>query len=243
MATRIEPTSDTPLEVWKATAEDSNYRVSSLGRVECLGSKYRRGGFLKPFTNGKGYFRVYIGTKCFYVHRLVAHAFIPNPSSKTDVNHKNCDPSDNCRDNLEWSTRQENLMHASLNGRLKGRNHIRGEAHPMARRAKLRRALTALFTLALALSLSSCRHDVPPQIILCIGDGLGGADCSIPGVPEREYWPPSKLNDAWITTQDDAAKLLAWCYHTTPDKVTPIMMQTARHTVIPRPQALEPPTP
>lgn len=68
----------------------------------------------------------------------------------------------------------------------------------------------------------SCRKDPAPQIILCQGDGAGGADCDIPpGVdpdhPEggKFYWSPTQLNNAWITTQGDAARLLAWCYQTT----------------------------
>jgi hypothetical protein len=65
----------------------------------------------------------------------------------------------------------------------------------------------------LCLVLVSCRKDTPPQIIICQGDGVGGADCDIPGQP-KEYWPPSKLKNSWITTQEDAAKFAAWCYQT-----------------------------
>lgn len=66
---------------------------------------------------------------------------------------------------------------------------------------------------ALLLAVSGCRSSQPPQIILCIGDGLGGADCDVPGVG-KEYWPPTKLQNAWITTQDDMAKFAAWCFDT-----------------------------
>ena len=69
--------------------------------------------------------------------------------------------------------------------------------------------------LVLALLLSGCpKKDPPPAIPICIGDGVGGADCDIPGKKEKEYWAPSELENAWITTQDGAARLLSWCYGT-----------------------------
>lgn len=73
--------------------------------------------------------------------------------------------------------------------------------------------MRTLFLLSL-LMFSACRSDPPPQIIICIGDGFGGADCSIPGQQQKEYWSPSKLENSWITTQDEMARFTAWCYKT-----------------------------
>lgn len=55
----------------------------------------------------------------FYIHRLVAESFIPNPEGKLEVNHKDGNPSNNNIKNLEWVTKSENMLHsfAKLNRR------------------------------------------------------------------------------------------------------------------------------
>lgn len=48
----------------------------------------------------------------FYVHRLVAEAFIPNPKHLPEVNHKDGNRANNTVENLEWIDSRGNSIHA-----------------------------------------------------------------------------------------------------------------------------------
>lgn len=109
------------------------YAVSEQGNVWCHkknvavgknGGVVERGGHvLKTMSNSKRtkHQRVILtkdGKRSQHqVHRLVAQAFIPNPQNLPLVNHKDCDPTHNHADNLEWCTAQQNSIHAYQNGR------------------------------------------------------------------------------------------------------------------------------
>jgi hypothetical protein len=51
------------------------------------------------------------------VHKLVAKAFIPNPNSYTEVNHKDENPLNNNVDNLEWCTHHYNMTYGTCQER------------------------------------------------------------------------------------------------------------------------------
>lgn len=52
------------------------------------------------------------------VHRLVARAFVPNPNDKPNINHIDCNTTNNAAENLEWCTQAENLEHSRRLGRM-----------------------------------------------------------------------------------------------------------------------------
>ena len=86
---------------------DSNYIIYPDGRVYSV----RRGIFLKPIIDKQGYFKCVIYQKLYFIHRLVAEYYIPNPNNYPEVNHKNFIKSDNQVENLEWVTARQNVNH------------------------------------------------------------------------------------------------------------------------------------
>lgn len=56
------------------------------------------------------------GSRRWYVHVVVAQAFIPNPQKKPFVNHKDGNKHNNKVGNLEWVTCLENNLHAIFTG-------------------------------------------------------------------------------------------------------------------------------
>lgn len=101
-----------PGEEWRwVPGKERLYAVSSAGRVVSFWEN-PRGKFLKQYKRMDGYKTVRLGRKCHArVHRLVASAFLPNPSNKKHVHHKDGNPSHNAKRNLEWCTPHENTCH------------------------------------------------------------------------------------------------------------------------------------
>lgn len=103
--------------LWKNISGFENYEISDTGIIK---SKDK---LLKFGNNGNGYLFVHLSkngsVNRFYVHRLVASTFIPNPENKGIVNHKDGNKSNNCVSNLEWCSQKENIQHARKTGLVK----------------------------------------------------------------------------------------------------------------------------
>ena len=81
------------------------------------GSKYIKGRLLTPTSSR--YLSVSLFKNGQYsnkmVHRLVGEAFIPNPDSLPEINHKDSDTTNNKVSNLEWVTSSNNHNHSVAN--------------------------------------------------------------------------------------------------------------------------------
>lgn len=89
------------------------YEVSDAGNVRSLLT-----GKLRKFSKcAHGYLNCMLSIeggkgKAFYVHRLVAMAFIPNPYRLSDVDHVDGNASNNAVANLRWVSHRDNLRFA-----------------------------------------------------------------------------------------------------------------------------------
>jgi hypothetical protein len=122
-------------EIWKSiVGYDGIYKVSNLGRVKSLsrvvlsasgsGKGCRRTlpeRILKQHPTGKGKYpgvglhkdSVILSTT---VHALVFKSFCENPNGLPEINHIDGNKSNNRYDNLEPSTRLQNVRHAIATG-------------------------------------------------------------------------------------------------------------------------------
>ena len=85
-----------------------------------------------------GYRRVQLSKdgkrKYFFVHILVALAFIPNPENKPEIDHINTDRVDNMVENLRWSTRKENASNPLTRQKLSEKEKRKWKEYEYAQR-------------------------------------------------------------------------------------------------------------
>lgn len=119
-------------EIWRDVVGFENlYKVSNFGNVISIEREVPNGPCttrivpsttLSKLDNGKGYITVTLSKGCtpkkYYIHRLVATAFLPNPNSFKEINHKDENKSNNHLSNLEWCTSSYNKRYGTCIKRL-----------------------------------------------------------------------------------------------------------------------------
>lgn len=107
-------------EIWKESI--LGYQVSNQGRIR------RNGKIINGCIAGRGYRVISVWEnkkeRKKKLHRMIALAFLENPSNKEYVNHKDGNKSNNVLSNLEWCTPSENAKHAYNMGLLYKREEI-----------------------------------------------------------------------------------------------------------------------
>lgn len=116
-------------EIWKSHPDIVGIEVSSFGRVRTLDrvtssekrTRFQKGRILKQSYNGNGYLKVNIpingkqATK--RVNRLVAQTFIHNIDNLPQVNHRDCNRTNNHVENLEWCDNLYNVQYREKYGK------------------------------------------------------------------------------------------------------------------------------
>lgn len=114
-------------EIWKPIKGfEYKYEVSNFGRVKTIshtvnfkdGRSYHvKNKMLNPIMTNRGYKVVAFSDgkkkRQYFVHRLVAEAFIPNPNNYPIINHKDENRSNNIVSNLEWCTYKYNTNYGN----------------------------------------------------------------------------------------------------------------------------------
>ncbi|UFK09537.1 HNH endonuclease [Xanthomonas phage DES1] len=114
-------------ELWKVIPFESNYEVSTLGRVRNVSTQQVKSQRLDKY----GYKRVtlYPSGKTYNIHRLVLLTYVGQQEGK-QVNHIDFDKGNNQLFNLEWCSVRENCIHRE---KYLNPNRINGSSNPMSR--------------------------------------------------------------------------------------------------------------
>ena len=109
-------------EIWKdIKGYEGLYQVSNLGNIKSLNYNHtKKEKILKPLKRKDEYLKIRLYKnkkyKTYFIHRLVAEAFIPNLNNYPIINHIDENRSNNYVKNLEWCTQKQNVQHSINTG-------------------------------------------------------------------------------------------------------------------------------
>lgn len=111
-------------EIFKDVQSNPDYQVSNKGNIikkaktvivkKNNGIQFVRqynAKVMKPQLVSSGYLQIHLGDRFYYVHRLVAEAFLPNKENLPIINHKDQIKTHNNVENLEWCDHSYNLTY------------------------------------------------------------------------------------------------------------------------------------
>lgn len=107
-------------EVWRdIPGFEGYYQASILGKIKSLKGKEK---LLKPFKTNKGYYKIKLYGKHYFVHRLVALTFSDICGEHLpgyEVNHLDEDTTNNVATNLRWVSHITNINWGGRNNKVK----------------------------------------------------------------------------------------------------------------------------
>lgn len=118
----MKPTIERVVKWLPIVGYEDIYEISDTGLVKRIrGGRGSQRGLISLKDRGSGYYTVGLcqnsKARDFYVHHLVATAFIGTRPPKYDINHIDGNRKNNNVENLEYVTVSQNLAHSYVMGR------------------------------------------------------------------------------------------------------------------------------
>lgn len=206
---------------------DNKYEITTEGQIISY-LRYPNGKVLKPHVSENGYLtttiKQYGKFKSYYIHRLVAQIFIPNPENLPYVNHKSEDRTDNRMENLEWCTAEYNCNYGNHRENLiKATLRFTGHPSRIAKLDKQGNLLKAYYSIkAAARDVAGEKwNSASVQISKIIKGAKGHHTCcgfKWKRISEDEYIDLLIKNNDWIPEETNAVRLLNYKIGTYIDK-------------------------